>query len=78
MTEPSVAKQLKKKIRKLRCYLTCKDYIKLNSKPDPFDRPDTIKENDCMRDNLNSFLTSSLNVELVYTILRAISNFVSL
>jgi len=78
MTEPSVAKQLKKKMRKLICYLTCKDYIKSNSKPDPFDRPDMIKENDCMQDNLNSFLTSSLNVELVYTILRAISNFVIL
>ena len=58
--------------------LSCKGNDANDSKPTAFDRPDLIEENDLIEGNLNSFLTSSLNVELVYTILKGISHFVSI
>ena len=78
LTEPSVAKSLKKKISKTIKNLTCDKSQTKKAKPTPFDRPDLIEENDYVDGNLNSFLTSSLNVELVYTILTTISNFMSM
>jgi hypothetical protein len=78
MTEPSVSCSLKSQLKNGLKKLTCHYQGKTESEPTAFDRPDLIEENDLIDGNLNSFLTSSLNVELVYTILKGISHFVSI
>jgi hypothetical protein len=79
MTEPSVGRSIVAKFNNCLNSLTCNNTNTNESHhPHAFDRPDLIKENDLIEGNLNSFLTSSLNVELVYTILKGISNFVSI
>ena len=46
------------------------------SSSDSFDARKGIADSDVLSDTLNSFLTSSLNVELVYTILKGIRRIV--
>lgn len=79
LTEPNVRTQLSKQLSNCFSWLFCNNSkLSEEEKLSPFERPDLIQENDLIEDNLNSFLTSSLNVELVYTILKGISHFVSI
>jgi hypothetical protein len=75
LTEPSVKRAIYKELKQLASKIQCKPVAKQDG-PSVFDKPELIKDDDCIGDTLNSFLTSSLNNELVYTILMAINKIV--